>query len=206
MTTFIRKRKTGCAAVDAWKLHYVQLEHLFDEVDGFEEFMLVLANNILRDSIFGMLGRVLLGAGLSTTNFVTDIYVIEKYYKEGFDTQANAMVGMLATNMVFQLLIVLAQNQKKSWKAKAIEILITLLFLRPAVDAYRVSTNYKDEEATFEPLVELIINKVRDCYEEIEVEHPSSLTARPLVHFLFRRVSSLGRRRFLGACCKSSSF
>ena len=48
MTTFIRQRKTGSAAVDAWKLHFVQLEHLFDEVDGFEEFMLVIANNLLR--------------------------------------------------------------------------------------------------------------------------------------------------------------
>ena len=41
------------------------------------------------------------------------------------------------------------------------EILITLLFLRPAVDALRVSTNYKDDETTMDSLTLLIMNKVR---------------------------------------------
>ena len=161
MITFIRKRKTGSAAVDAWKLNYPQLETLFDEVDGFEEFMLVIANNILRDNIFGMVGKVLLGAGLSTINVSTDIYVIEKYYTEGLNAQANAMVAMLVTSVFVQLLLVLGQNQKKNWKKKVKEILITLLFLRPAVDAFRVSTNHKDDEATLGPLTEMIFNKVR---------------------------------------------
>ena len=46
---FLRKRKTGDAALDAWRLHYVQLKKLFDEAEGCEEFMLVFANNLLRD-------------------------------------------------------------------------------------------------------------------------------------------------------------
>ena len=46
---FIRKRKTGDVALDAWRRHFVHLKKLFDEVDGFEELMLVLANNLLRD-------------------------------------------------------------------------------------------------------------------------------------------------------------
>jgi len=36
--------------------------------------------------------------------------------------------------------------QKKSWVSRLKEVMICLLFLRPAVDAYRVSTNHKDEE------------------------------------------------------------
>ena len=46
---FVRKRKTGDVALDAWRRHFVHLKKLFDEVDGFEELMLVLANNLLRD-------------------------------------------------------------------------------------------------------------------------------------------------------------
>jgi len=34
--------------------------------------------------------------------------------------------------------------------------------LRPAVDAYRISTNQEDGELTFDPLAEMLINK---CYE-----------------------------------------
>jgi len=37
LSTFIRKRKTGEAAVNAWRVHYPQLYILFEEVDGFEE-------------------------------------------------------------------------------------------------------------------------------------------------------------------------
>ena len=47
LAVFIRKRKTGDAALDAWRRHYVQLKALFLEVDGFEEFMLVFANHLM---------------------------------------------------------------------------------------------------------------------------------------------------------------
>ena len=39
------------------------------------------------------------------------------------------------------------------------EALYTLFFLRPAVDAYRVSTSHEDEDATIDPLSEIILNK-----------------------------------------------
>ena len=37
---FVRKRKTGDAALDAWRRHFVHLKRLFDEVEGFEKLML----------------------------------------------------------------------------------------------------------------------------------------------------------------------
>ena len=37
LATFLRKRKTGDAAIDAWRLHYAQLNILFEEVEGFRE-------------------------------------------------------------------------------------------------------------------------------------------------------------------------
>jgi len=46
------------------------------------------------------------------------------------------------------------------------ETLISLLFLRPAVDAYRVSTNHEDEEAVMESLTIMIMNKVREKSNE----------------------------------------
>ena len=112
LATFLRKRKTGDAAIAAWKLHYTQLGFLFANVDGFEEvsekknkkklfrseatniiarssnitlrsvqFMLTIANNLLQDSIYGMVYRVSLGAALSTFDAATDIYVITTYYQ-----------------------------------------------------------------------------------------------------------------------------
>jgi len=163
LSTFIRKRKTGAVAVDAWRLNYTQLDVLFKEVVGFEDFMVVIANNLMRDSIYGMLFRVTVGAVLSTTDAVTDIYVIRKYYQsEELYGQANAMLAMLLGNIIVQLAPVYTQYRRKSWLVIGKEVLITMAFLRPAVDAYRVSTNHEDEEASFDQLAELLMNKVSE--------------------------------------------
>ena len=105
--------------------------------------------------------RVGVGALLSSVDAATDIYVVGTYYSEGLNGQANAMLGMIIANLFIQILVVLAQYQKKSLAVKLKEALITLLFLRPIVDAYRISTNHDDEETTVDPLYEMLINKVR---------------------------------------------
>ena len=58
------------------------------------------------------------------------------------------------------------QYKKKKLSVKIREIFITILFLRPAVDAYRISTNHNDREATFDPLVELMVNKATELGSE----------------------------------------
>ena len=98
---------------------------------------------------------------MSSVDAATDIYVVGTYYSEGLNTQANTMLGMIIANLIIQLLIVLGQNQKKRWTVKLKEALITLLFLRPIVDAYRISTSHDDNEATIDPLAEMLTNKVR---------------------------------------------
>ena len=109
-----------------------------------------------------MVWRVSVGAALSMLDAVTDIYIISKYYNtESLRGQANAMLGMIVTNMGIQILVVLGQYKKKSWKVKVKEVLISLFLLRPIVDAYRVSSNHKDSETIIDPLIEMIINKVR---------------------------------------------
>ena len=117
-----------------------------------------------RYSIYGMIWRVSVGAALSMLDAVTDIYIISKYYNtEGLRGQANAMLVMIATNMAIQIIVVLAQSKKKSWHVKVKEVLICLFFLRPVVDAHRISTNYENSEAALEPLDEMVANKVRNC-------------------------------------------
>ena len=117
--------------------------------------------NLARDSVYGLVWRVGIGALLSSVDAATDIYVVGTYYSEGLHGQANAMLGMISANLAIQLLIVLAQHQKKRWTVKLKEALITLLFLRPIIDAFRISTNHDDEEATIDPLAEMLTNKVR---------------------------------------------
>jgi len=74
--------QTGEAAVDAWRSHYPQLKTLFDEVEGFEDFMLYVSNNLLLDNKFGMMFRVTVGAIISTIDAATDLYIISTYVGE----------------------------------------------------------------------------------------------------------------------------
>jgi len=137
------------------------LNLLFDEVHGFNDFMVYIANNTLKDSIYGTAYRVSVGAILSTIDAATDIYVITTYYESNaLVGQANAMIAMISTNLAVQLLIVWLQSRKKNLTTKLKEALITLLFLRPTVDAYRVSTNRVDDDSSVETLIEMMMNKV----------------------------------------------
>ena len=110
-----------------------------------------------------MMWRIVVGALLSSVDAATDIYMVKKYFSEGLNQKADAMIVMIVTNLGMQLIIVICQYKKKSWQVKVKEVLICLLFLRPIVDAFRVSTNCKDSEAMFDPFVEMMMNKVRDC-------------------------------------------
>jgi len=160
LATSIRNRKTGEHAVDAWRRNYSPLEILFIEVPGFEDFMKTIASNTLRDSIYGMVFRVTVGAILSITDGVTDLYVITTYYEnKALHAQANALVIMVSMSMFCQIVVGMMTHARKSWGVKLREVLITIFFLRPAVDAYRVSTTYVDEENTVNSLGEMVANK-----------------------------------------------
>jgi len=157
--------QTGEAAMEAWRLHYTQLREL-TELEGIDTFMVDIFSNLLRDSKWGMILRVSVGALLSMLDAGTDIYTVSTYYmSDKLTWQANAMLAMISINMLTQILSVLGNYQKHSWQTKLKEILICLTFLRPAVDAYRVSTNHEDKMLTVEPMKEMMINK---CVEVSE--------------------------------------
>jgi len=44
--------------------------------------------------------------------------------------------------------------------------MICLLFLRPAVDAFRVSTNHEDDDSTVDSLTEMMMNKATELAAE----------------------------------------
>ena len=162
MATLMRMVQTGEAAVDAWRSHYPQLELLFEGVAGFEPFMVDIANSLLKDNKFGMMFRVGTGAILSTLDAATDIYTITTYYKNGLGERALALLLMISLNMAAQLILCHAQCEKKSWGQELQELLYCLLFLKPGVDAYRVSTNSGNDDGTVDSLAEMVSFKVAE--------------------------------------------
>ena len=69
------------------------------------------------------------------------------------------MIAMIATNVVIQLLTVLATYKKKGWRTVLKEGLITVLFLRPFVDAWRVNRKQDDVDHLTDSKTEAIVNK-----------------------------------------------
>ena len=162
---FLRKRKTAEVALEAWKLNYPQLKKLSD-VEFFDSFMLVIAQNLVRNSLWGVVYRVSVGVAFSATDAATDMYTILLYKAAGLTGRATALACMMTLSMVIQLTGVLFQYGKKTWKRKLYECAICLLFLRPAVDAFRVASNHADNDLMFDPLVEMMTNKNVEMFAE----------------------------------------
>jgi len=96
---------------------------------------------------------------LTTIDTVTDIYMIHLYKVNGLHGNANTMIAMIATNVVIQLLTIPAQYKKKGWRTLLKEGLITVLFLRPFVDAWRVNRKHDDVENTLDCKTQTVVNK-----------------------------------------------
>ena len=92
--------------------------------------------------------------------------MILTYYEQGLSAKASTLLLMISLNMCIQLFVVIGQYKKKSWKSKLKEVLITLIFLRPAVDAFRVSTNHLDEDTTIAIFDEMVSNKCAELATE----------------------------------------
>jgi len=167
IATLVRTRGKGKAAVLAWKKEYPQIGELLDDVEGVEEFMIVIADSLVRDNRIGIAYRVSVGALLSITDTVTDIYVLSTYYQSGeLLSQANAMLAMILTSLTVQLFAVLGNYHRMGWKVIVREALISIFFLRPVVDAYRVSSNFEDDAVTWTAMFEMIANKAIELTTE----------------------------------------
>ena len=77
--------------------------------------MRVIVNNKLRDSVYGTVYRVCVGALVSTVDAATDVYVISTYYgSPELIEQANTLFIMISLNLFFQLTFVFIQYKKKA--------------------------------------------------------------------------------------------
>ena len=96
---------------------------------------------------------------LTTVDTMTDVYMIYLYKVNGLHSNANKMVAMISFNTVFQLILVLVTYKKKGWRTVLKEGLVTLLFTRPFVDAWRVHNKHDDSETNLDPLHTMLMNK-----------------------------------------------
>ncbi|GMI53005.1 hypothetical protein TeGR_g2903 [Tetraparma gracilis] len=89
--------------------------------------------------------------------------MVDLYYKTGRPGTANALLGMVGANLVFQLLVVYSKChsiKKNKWRTMLFEVLSIVTFSKPGVDAYRVASGAETAEgSTMDPLGEMVYTK-----------------------------------------------
>ena len=127
------------AAADEFIHFYPALGEVDRQYIWFRPMMVTLAKLAQKQSKFGLYWRACLGAGLSTMDMISDIYIISVFFAEGNDTYAYANIAMIAANWLFQLLVVWLQTGKNIVGSAFLkDAFITTVGLKPGIDALRV--------------------------------------------------------------------
>ena len=104
-----------------------------------------------------------MGAKLSLLDIITDIYMIYQYLTSEEEGQAifgHINLAMCGVSLLIQLLFVVGQSKEQGLKKLAFETLTVLLFIKPALDAFRVASGAEPEEGrTVDPMSELVATK-----------------------------------------------
>ena len=110
----------------------------------------------------GLYYRVGLGAGLSTMDMISDLYIITVFLKEGKTSYAYANIMMILTNWLFQLLIVWFQTGRNIFGSVFLkEALIATLGLKPGWDAWNVCTGKEQQPGqTFDAMTEVSVGNI----------------------------------------------
>ena len=155
------------SAVDEWMNRYLALQELEEEHAWFRLMMNVVAKRMKREAKRKARLKVYGKAGLSMSDTLTDIYMIQFYFSVGEYWFAYAIIGTVAFNMFCQLLIVYGQNRRMGFTRLATDMFTTLIFLKPAVDAYRVGQDEdKDPNLLVDAEVESIYSRLTEVVGE----------------------------------------
>jgi hypothetical protein len=162
---------TSDAAVDEWILTFLALKDLDEEFSWFRPMMEGVAASLLAETPFGVKLRAYSGAALSLLDMATDSYVVGDMFATGRADVAVALLAMVCANILVQLVIVWVQNRKVERKNNGWmmlrECLYVITFVKPGVDAFRVSSG-QDElpGAILSPLQEMVYSKAGELFTE----------------------------------------
>lgn len=116
----------------------------------FRPMIEAIGQRLLATVSWGLKFRMYAGAGLSWFDLASDLNAVSVYINQEDATKsfsgrlsaspyAKNLLIMIAVNMVLQLLVVVIQNQGGKKRDFLKEALVTLLFMKPGLDAMRVA-------------------------------------------------------------------
>jgi hypothetical protein len=113
--------------------------------------------------------RLYTGAGMSTLDLITDVYMIYTYATTGQKGTALSLGIMVGLCLLLQLLCVFMNTRKAPKKVILRETLIVLSGVAPGIHAMRVANGAQmSEHAAFDPEIELVITRCAEmAFESI---------------------------------------
>jgi hypothetical protein len=140
----------------------------------------IIAQRLLESVSWGLKMRLYTGAGLSTLDLITDVYMIYTYATSGQQGTALSLGIMVGLCIVVQLLMVLVQARKAPRRVMLKEMLIVLSGTAPGVHAMRVARGAEQSEyAAMDPELELTFTRgIEMVLESIPGKHASTVSKR----------------------------
>jgi hypothetical protein len=105
-----------------------------------------IAQRLLESVSWGLAFRLYTGAGLSTLDLFTDLFMIYRYMTTGQQGTATSLAIMVGLCMLGQLLITFIQSRKSPTSVLLKEMLIVLTGVAPGVHAMRVTNAQEQAE------------------------------------------------------------
>jgi hypothetical protein len=119
-----------------------------------------IAQRLLESVSWGLKMRLYTGAGLSTMDLISDLYMIYFYSSTGQQGTATSLAIMVGLCLLTQLILVWVQNHKGPRRVMLKETLIVLTGIAPGIHAMRVANGHEQaEHAGIHPDTELAFTR-----------------------------------------------
>ena len=150
-----------------WILQFKALQEVDKKYCWFRPMLNSVALKLVSRVGWGLKLRVFLGAGLSTLDLLSDVYIAYTYKLKDDLHFFKLTLVTLGTSVFLNLLIIFVQNRKLGMKRTFIEAMPVFVGLKPAVDAMRVASGASIEEGqVFNPLGEMAFVKSSEMFAE----------------------------------------
>jgi hypothetical protein len=144
---------------------YPALQAMDDGYSWFRPLVVAINARLMTVSLPSRM-LLLLEAGLSVTDVVSDVGSLAAYFDMRELSIACALLFCVVTNALMQILVVVVRTKHAGWKQALWEVLIVLSFLKPVVDLRRQLRNEELEGAPFTLTTERVFTRACDSIFE----------------------------------------
>ncbi|GMI24475.1 hypothetical protein TeGR_g1808 [Tetraparma gracilis] len=148
LASCIAANLTAHAAVDEWILRYPAMGDLEREYAWFRPMMNTIAQRLLESVSWGLKMRLYTGAGLSTMDLTSDLYMIYTYATTGQQGTALSLAIMVGLCLLGQVWVCYLQTRKGPMRVMLKEMLIVMSGLAPGFHAMRVANARRRSAST----------------------------------------------------------